>query len=102
VLGRAVCKLQVGGHNLQIQFKDPTAVALASLIAAFPFSGPMLDSILKYRGVDILLRLLSKSTCRLILGLTSDLIRKLMSGSGRTGQLERRQEFADAFFISGR
>jgi hypothetical protein len=102
VLGSAVCELQVDGKTIPIYYRDPTVVALGCLIAAVPFSGPMLDSILEYRGVGTLLQLLSKSTCEWTLGLTSNLITTLLSGSGGPDHRERCQEFADAFYRSGK
>jgi hypothetical protein len=100
-MGRAVCKLRVTGECLLILFDNPTAVALASLTAACPLSGPMHDSFLKAGGVVTLLNLLSKSTCPLELGLTADLIRESLMDIASLEAPSGHTKLADAFHHSG-
>jgi hypothetical protein len=97
----AFCMLTLDGQRHPVQFHDPSPLAMASLCAACPDRGPLLDSFLEARGVPVLLLALGQSNCAITLGYSVEFITKLLADADMPGRPEGCQELADEFHLSG-
>ncbi len=77
-MGRAIFKAELGGLIEPLGLNDPTAAALASLLAA-PNSKEMLKQFLAAGGISVVVQLLRNSKCEQTLKHTANLITEFFS-----------------------
>lgn len=100
VADRAICKLQVDGESLGMHFYNPSAVAIAGLLAASPLTEPMVISFWEAEGYRQVVDLLRQSPCPVTAGNTADFTGKLLDDPG-PGRRDHRRAMADALWKSG-